>query len=396
MNILSFSELLGKTGKSKPVSASISAVKEGDFPLEIEGCEGAFGALLLAHLYRENPGLYFVVVPHEGDAAGFALDLTASGIPCQLFPWWGSVPYRELAPLSAVFGERVKVLSDLVTGRPGVIVVPQRAFLTPLPPPEYIKSLLVSVKQAGAINTTALVKTLSLYGYTRVPRVQVHGEFTLRGEVLDIFMSGDEAYRILFDFDKIESIKQFDPVNQYTENEKLPELLIRPMREVVWTDERIEMLEKNLVSFREFSDGGRSVIEELITRRGISGEEFFYPSTFEKAGTLLDYLGTSGILALVDMERLENAQESLVREYHSLYVRASRDASRDVSRDVSRDALRTERREYPLPERLLLDFDTMIAHNKRRISFKNIKSEIKPDVRRIDISCEPGRSFFGN
>ncbi|MDR0455196.1 MAG: transcription-repair coupling factor [Treponema sp.] len=421
MNTLSFPDFLRVIGTSGPVSAGISAVLEGKFPLEIEGSEGAYSALLLAKLYVAKPGRYFVIVPQEIDAADIALDARTLALPCLQFPWWGAAPYRELAPLSAVFGERVKTLSELVSLRPGMVIIPQRAFLTPLPPPDYIKSLLVSVKPGGKIDTTALAQTLTSYGYLRVPRVQVSGEFALRGEVLDIFLGGDdaaaetaEAYRILFDFDQVESIKRFDPLMQgslvssglvssglVSSAEKLPELLIRPLREVVWTDERIETLEKNLAACKEFPDGGKAVIEELIERRGIAGEEMFYPLAFNNiniknlttenhgekninliSGTILDYLGAEGTLVLIDRERLENAQESLNREYHNLYLRSQREGAL--------------RREYPLPERLLLDFRNLITGCKRIISFKNIKSEPGPQVCRINMGCETARSFFGN
>ncbi|MDR0315710.1 MAG: transcription-repair coupling factor [Treponema sp.] len=385
MKSLSFPELLRKINGAKPVSACISALKEGKFPLEIEGCEGAFGALLLASLFRAQPGQYFAVTPQESDAADLALDLAAAAIPCVQFPWWGSAPYRELAPFSAVFGERVKVLSELVLGKQGIVIIPERALLTPLPPPEYIKSLLVSLKPGGSIHTTALAETLVSYGYTRVPRVQVHGEFALRGEVLDIFMGGDdEAYRVLFDFDQVESIKRFDPVNQGSGpgQEKLPELLIRPLREVVWTDERIEALGNNFAAFQEFTGNGKSIIEELISRRMIAGEEMYFPLAFEKQGNLLDYLGATGTLVLIDRERLENAQESLGREYQGLYMRSFRERQYD----------------YPLPERLLLNFKNLLTTTAlpRIISFMSIKSEPMPGVCRINIPCDPARSFFGN
>ncbi|MDR0442376.1 MAG: transcription-repair coupling factor [Treponema sp.] len=385
MKLLSFSELQKKISASKSVSSCVSAVSEKKFPLEILGCEGAFGALLLARLYSNLPGLYFVVVPQETDCADFALDLSSTGLPCLQFPWWGAAPYRALSALSPVFGERVKVLHDLVLGRDGIIIIPERALLTPLPPPEYIQSLLVSLKPGGEINTQSLVQTLTSYGYTRVPRVQVQGEFALRGEVLDIFMGGetsstgaDVAHRVLFDFDRVESIKQFDPFLQSTSGAGMAELLIRPLKEVIWTDDRIETLEKNLAGFKEFSDGGKSVIEDLIARRSTQGEELFYPLAFDKAGTLLDYLGASGTLVLIDRERLENAQESLSREYQGLYSRSKR-----------------EEREYPLPERLLLNFAKLIEGSKRIISFKSIKSQ-PTEITRIDVPCEPARSFFGN
>ncbi|MDR2924253.1 MAG: hypothetical protein LBU85_13065, partial [Treponema sp.] len=296
MKTLSFTGLLQKINGAKRVSGCVSAVMEGRFPLEIEGCEGAFGAMLLAKIYSARPGRYFAVIPQEQDAADFAADLASLGVPHLQFPGWGVAPYRELAPLSAVFGTRVGALADLVMGKPGIVIISQRAFLCPLPPPDYIKSLLVPIKPGAKIDTAELSRKLVSYGYIRVPRVQLRGEFALRGEILDIFMAGEDvesdteaasAYRVLFDFDRVESVRRFDPLTQGggTGKEKLEELLIRPMRELVWTDDRIEALEKNLASFNEFSDGGKALIEELITRRGFAGEEMFYSFAFDKALT---------------------------------------------------------------------------------------------------------------
>ena len=388
MNSLSFTDLLRKTSESSAVRDFISSVREMKFPVDIEGCEGSFGALLTAMIFSASKGVYFIAVPQDGDAGDLINDLTAAGlnrenspeIPCVKFPCWGTAPYRELSVLAAVFGERVKVLAELVMGKPGIVVIPQRALLSPMPPPEYIKSLLLTLKSGGKIDTISLSRTLVSYGYTRVPRVQVHGEFALRGEVLDIFMGGDDnAYRILFDFDTIESIKQFDPVIQNTGGSKLERIVIRPMKEVVWTDENIETLEKNLSVFKEFKDAGKSVIEELISRRFLKGEEMFYPFAFNKQASLLDYLDDCGTLLLFDRERLENAQESLLREYQGLYSRSLR-----------------EGRVYPLPERLLLGLPSLIKERKKLISLRTIKSEPRPGVTHIEFPCEPARSFFGN
>jgi len=404
MNTLSFTSLLQKINGAKSVSGCISAVLEGKFPLEIEGCEGAFGAMLLANIYSARPGRYFAVIPQEIDAAEFAADLASLGgqedprFPCLQFPGWGVAPYRELAPLSAVFGERIRALSDLVMGKPGIVVIPQRAFISPLPPPDYIKSLLILIKPGAKINTTELSHKLISYGYIRVPRVQVRGEFALRGEVLDIFMGGEfgdeaeaeaAAFRVLFDFDRVESVKRFNPqAGGGTGKEKLGELLIRPMRELIWTDDRIEALSANLAACGEFSDGGKAVIEELITRRSFVGEEMFFPLAGNSENSILDYLGDEGILVLIDRERLDNAQESINREYNGLYMRSRRDG---------------DSREFPLPERLLLNFNGLIERHqshkgkgRKIISFLSIKSEARPGIPRINIPCDPSRSFFGN
>jgi len=384
MNTLSFTDLLLKTSASKGVSSLCSAVKKCEFPIEIEGSEGAFNALLLAKAYENTKGQYFAVVPHEEAADSLMLDLAQSGIPCLKFPWWGTAPYRELTSLAAVFGERVNAITALAMKMQGIVIIPQRALVSPVPPKDYIKSLLVSLKPAGLIDTVSLAKTLVSYGYTRVPRVQVHGEFALRGEVLDIFMGGEhEAYRVLFDFDKIETIKKFDPVMQGTGSEKLSEIMIRPMKEVVWSEDRIKILGKNMSSFKEFSDGGVSVLEDISARQGTKGEEMFFPLAFEKPGCILDYLEPDGTLILIDRERLENASENLIREYNGLYSRAVK-----------------EKCQYPLPQRILINFEDIFNEynkkNKRIISFRTIKGEPKADVCHIELPCEPARSFFGN
>ena len=384
MNTLSFPELLEKTSASKSVSPLLSALGEDKFPIEIEGSEGSFTALLLAKAYSCTGGRFFAVVPQESDADELLSDLAFSGIPCMKFPWWGTAPYRELKAFSPVFSQRAKVLSAIATGSPGIVIIPQRALVTPVPSRDYVMSLLVSLRPGGRIDTAALAKTLVSYGYTRVPRVQVHGEFALRGEVLDIFMGGDEdAYRVLFDFDKVETIKQFDPAMQGTGGRELPQLVIRPIREVVWTDERIEVLERNLASLKEFSGGASGVIEELISLRYADGEEMFYPLAFDRTETLLDYLDVEGTLVLIDSERLNNAQESLRREYRGFYARALR-----------------EGRNYPAPERLLLDFQSMLERrvklSPRVVYFRTIRSEAEEGICHIELSCEPARSFFGN
>ncbi|MDR1319543.1 MAG: DEAD/DEAH box helicase, partial [Treponema sp.] len=426
MNTLSFPGLLKRIAFSKPLAACLAAYREGKFPLEIEGSEGALGALLLAAFYETRPGSVFAVVPQESDAADLALDLAAAGISARLFPWWGAVPYREMPLPSAVFGERTAILADLALNRPGIVIIPERAFLTPLPPPDYTKSLLLSLKPGGRIDTASLARTLASYGYIRTPRVQVHGEFALRGEVLDIFMGGDdEARRVLFDFDQVESIKRFDPVNQGSVGErgkeKLSELLIRPMKEVVWTDERIEKLGENLAALEEFPGGGRVIIEELISRRTAPGEEMFYPLAFGGAGknpksperdskailrpsSLLDYLGPGGTLVLFDRERLENAREILNREYRSLYNHALRAPADSASPGAAgsgsggRSPFKKDRppRELPLPERLLFDFSELVKGRERLVFFKNLKKETEPGVFHFAIPCDPPRSFFGN
>jgi transcription-repair coupling factor (superfamily II helicase) len=169
MNTLSFPALQKRIAASPSAAALLRAFKENHFPLEIDAAEGSFMGIIMASLYARQNGTFVAVVPGESEAAQLERDLETAGIPTARLPWWGTMPYREMAPLSAVFGERMGVLGNLVSGVSSVVIASERAFLTPLPPPEYIKSLLITLKVGGVIDTTALAKTLVAYGYTRTP-----------------------------------------------------------------------------------------------------------------------------------------------------------------------------------------------------------------------------------
>jgi len=363
---------------SQAVAAVLDAYKSKKFPLEIEGADGAFAALLAAELFRSSPGPVLVVAPTEKEAEELASDLEIAGVAVRIFPWWGTMPYRDMAPLSAVFGARCAALAALAAGEPQVMVCSERALLTPLPPPSYFVSLLIPLRAGGKIDTPALAEKLVAYGYTRVPRVQIHGEFALRGEVLDILMAGDDqAYRLVLDFDRLESIRRFDPEDQ-SGTGTAQEVVIRPLKELVWTDDRIAALEARLATLEEFGAGAGTLLEELKVRRSVSGEELYFPLAFASAAALTDYLGPEATVLFVDRERLENAQESLEREYQGMYRKARRD------------------RPVPAPERILLDFRTLAAGKARRGSFNAIKGGGENGAFRLAIPCDPPRSFFGN
>ncbi|MDR0721988.1 MAG: transcription-repair coupling factor [Treponema sp.] len=363
MNTLSFPSLLSQVRASLGIQQVISAWKQGQFPLEIEAVEGSLGAILLSLLFETSTLPLLVVVPTETDAAHLVADLQALNTPAVVFPWWGALPYQDLSPRSGVFSERTKVLSLLVAGKDPlepcrIVIASQRAFLSPVPLPEELYKSLIPLKPGDTLDTTALAATLVRYGYTRVPKVQVQGEFALRGEVLDILMGGDEtAYRLLFNVTQIESIKRFDPLTQ-TSQAYVPRMVLRFFT---------HPSPKNGDTFKKETakdaapEPGKPSIE---THKVIQGNLKMY---FE-----------DGAICFVDRERLENAQESLEREYRNLYAKACRE------------------REVPRPEEILLNFKELFQSSPRRCSFMGMKGGGEPGARRFSLAGEPPRSFFGN
>ena len=99
------------------------------------------------------------------------------------------------------------------------------------------------IKVGGSIDPADLGERLASYGYLRVPRVFLPGEFALRGEVLDLYMPGDdEAIRVTFDFDEVgKNLPPLTPAGQKALQGQ-DRVIVRPMKEMVWTPERVEAL----------------------------------------------------------------------------------------------------------------------------------------------------------
>ena len=98
------------------------------------------------------------------------------------------------------------------------VICSHRAFLTPVPDPGRYKKRLFRIAVGDTFDPADLARRLQSFGYSRVPRVTVRGEYALRGEVVDLFQPGDElALRIVFDFDEIEQIKGLSGIQRVAE-----------------------------------------------------------------------------------------------------------------------------------------------------------------------------------
>ncbi len=404
------------------VTKGWSALKDGvkkcaKLPYDIEGLSGSSASFFAAEFmeerrffamnslqYGETKGKtnenvdasfldFIVVCPSERDVHAIRSDLESAlkdSVDFFELPWWSAVPYRPAPSASAIFGQRAGTLCALcekknvnASSRARVFLMSERAFLTPVPPKEFLRSLLFSVFTGQKIEPEEISERLSHLGYNRVPKVALPGEFSVRGEVLDVFLGGGEPVRINFDFDEICSIKLFD-VETQTTTKKITRLTFSPMKEVVWNEDLISTLDNALKNEFGENENCQTLVDSLKTRGECEGEELFYPVLWEKSFSVLDLVGKGSTLFLFDYDRLFNALESLEREFLSMYKRTMSDSQNLPV--------------FP-PNKMLNRFDiteqferTIFFHSIRASDFS--ENETKKNLLKIDVN--PPQSFFGN
>ncbi len=398
------SQLQNKIASWNEACELLKAIKTESFPIKIIGMNTGFKGFFLKEILKKIESNILLVLPTEKEIDAMLSDVSIAGASACILPSWQALPYTPLSSTSSIFAERSSALSHLASiaesgeiDKKTIFITTLRSLLTPVPPLSYLKSLRRKIKVNENHDIEELARLLVEWGYTRVPRVTVRGEFSLRGEVLDIApieSKADEniAYRLQFDFETIEKIRLFNITSQAS-LEELKEVVLYSSKEVVWSDERIATLKENLIRItKEEESGIENLIEKLTTKKDAEGAELFFPLSFPLSAkeemNILSYLNYHKTFTVfyVEAERVEGAASSLSREYLALYKRCKAEA----------ESVNAEDKNFlqPEPAYILLDYESTVASYERSIFLKSLKDE--SDDASFILNIEGERNFFGN
>ncbi len=365
----------------KPHKEIISAVTNNSFPIEISGIQQGLSSFIIDSIYKITSGTSLIVVPSEKEAENLYQDLKLfSDNAVLLFPGWNTIPYSNVSPSSSIFAKRAEVLINLLLNRHSIIICSIKSFLYPVPEPNYLQNKIQKIKNSTELDVMRLIEILTEFGYLRVPRVTVKGEFAIRGDVIDIFIPGidpdntdDNAVRIVTSFDEIEEIKIFNPQTQSSVR-NCEEIFLFPLKEVTLSEQLLDLIKKTLLknnSVKEDIDKKIDILRDYPDKNSI---ELYFPLCFKTKHSLLDYLNEDSNLFLIDDKRLLANSDTILKEYLDLY----------------RGAL-TSDSAIPRPKDILLDYTSLTGSFGKQIIFSGIKSKAH-----IDFKSTPPRSFFGN
>ena len=254
---------------------------------------------LCAHA-RASKRPLLVVAADEQEAYRLeeALRFYAEGLGVVHFPDPETLPYDLYSPHQELVSERLGLLYQLAQMSSGLIVTSPTCLMQRLPPAEYLGQRALFVKQGQQLNLERERSRLAAAGYSAVNEVYHHGEYAVRGAILDIYPMGERsAYRIdLFD-DEVDSIRLFDPETQRS-SDKIEAIRLLPTREVPLDKTAIEEFRQR---YRERFPGDihRSRIYADISK-GVApgGIEYYLPLFFDTTATLFDYLPANCAVSL--------------------------------------------------------------------------------------------------
>ncbi len=244
------------------------------------------------------------------------------------FPDWETLPYDVFSPHQDIISERLRTLYQLQDLTSGIIIVPVQTLMHKVIPKDYINKNSLIIELGQELNLDKFRLNLEQSGYNCVSAVMEHGEFAVRGNILDIYpMGSNTPIRIeLFDTE-IESIRVFDPETQRS-TQKINNFQLLPAKEFPLDDDGIAHFRQR---YREKFDGDPSqsnIYKEISQGNSPAGIEYYIPLFFDATETVFDYLNKSCLLFL--MQGVESAADDFWSEIKSRYEQLRHDVTRPL------------------------------------------------------------------
>ncbi len=200
-------------------------------PVHVGGLYGSSAAYLAAALATDRNLPTLIVAPSIDRAEEIYSDVSFfTGGDCLLFSAWETDPATEDTPNPDIFSERFEVVRSLVFENPTAIVASIAALAQPVVDPVAVRQGILQLELGQTHDREDLLAWFVDQGFAREPRVEMPGEFSVRGGIVDVFpYSQERPWRIELAGESIESIRSFDPSTQLS-GETVETLILTAVR----------------------------------------------------------------------------------------------------------------------------------------------------------------------
>ncbi|MDJ0589385.1 MAG: transcription-repair coupling factor [Pleurocapsa sp. MO_226.B13] len=244
-----------------------------------------------------------VVCPTLEEAGRWAAQLEAMGWQTvNFYPTSEATPYSHFDPESEIVWGQMQVLSGMRRGEERIaltaIIATERSLQPHLPPPGVFASYCLNLQPGMELSSKELDESLARLGYERVSLVETEGQWSRRGDIVDIFpVSAELPVRLDWFGDELEQIKEFDPANQRS-LDKLEQLLLTPTSFSTIIANTILEQGKSIESYLADEE-----LDGLLEGNTPEGMRRFLGIAFERPASLIDYLPDNTLIAIDELEQ---------------------------------------------------------------------------------------------
>ncbi|MCL1996542.1 MAG: transcription-repair coupling factor [Defluviitaleaceae bacterium] len=205
----------------------------------ITGLTNTAKAHIVANIGKTKP--IFIITHSELRAKELQEDISFfASQDAKIYPAKDIIFFSADVRSITITAERFSILQSLLKKQPLIIIATADALLDKLAPKEEFEKAIMKLAVGDVKDINQLAKNLAYMGYERRDPVEYEGQFAIRGGIFDLYSPTSQwAYRLEFFGDELDSIRTIDTASQKS-IEKIDEITIFPMRELVYTNETLK------------------------------------------------------------------------------------------------------------------------------------------------------------
>lgn len=304
--------------------------------VSVSGCLDSQKAHFTDGLAREFP-FRLIIVENDLKAKGFYEDYRMYDPEVLLYPARDLIFYQADIHGNLITRQRIQVLKALLEREKVTVIASIDSCLDYLIPLEEWKRRVIHLKNDSELDLNEMKSRMVELGYERTVQVEVPGQFSIRGGIMDVYpLTEENPWRIELWGDEIDSIRSFDVQSQRS-IENLDEIFIYPSTEMVLDQDSItrgiKAIEKEAKAVQkklrdefktEEATRVRDLAEEVKDRMGefqhFAGAENFIHYFYKKTVSFLDYFPENTLVVLDEPNRLTEHAKTTEEEFRESMV----------------------------------------------------------------------------
>jgi transcription-repair coupling factor (superfamily II helicase) len=307
---MTFSSII-RNIKRSPLTAELLQKLKQQKSLQLTGIPRLPKGLIASGLAQSQGQNLCVICATLEEAGRWTAQLEAMGWQSvQFYPTSEASPYEPFDMESEMVWGQMQVLSFVINclsletakepGQNWAIVTTEKALQYHLPPPEVFQSYCLNLQPGIVKEAKEIDETLANLGYERVALVETEGQWSRRGDIVDIFaVSAELPVRLEWFGDELERLREFDPATQRS-LDKIDELVLTPTSFSPIIFQGMQAAGINLADYLASDDS-----ERLETENYPAGMQRFLGIAFAQPASLLDYLPDNTLCAFDEIEQCQ-------------------------------------------------------------------------------------------
>ena len=306
----------------------------------VSGLTATARALYLPYFVRAGQAPALVLVSDNKAAEALHANVLAA---CELtgalqgdevlrLPAHDVLPFENISPHPEIQEQRAAALWKLANGSAKLVIAPVEAACMRLFPRDFYAALALTLRKGEEHIPEMLVEHLLSVGYTRVDVVEMPGQVTVRGGILDVYgPEMERPVRVDFFGDEIESIRRFDPDTQRSSS-ALDEVLLLPLTETPVTEKLLTAINARLTrsgtAAAALIEGGETPTELVDRVSTLTGEATvfpgweFYAAVAGAKSSLLELMGPKTRVFVEEPAMVDNQGERWWNKVEQRHERA--------------------------------------------------------------------------